>query len=484
MHYKQRQNRDQLLLNPHMEQWVDQDNVVRLIDLIVDKIVDENTFTWSGLSNKGCTSYSPATMLKLLLYCYFNWISGSRRMEKETYRNIEVMWLLGNLRPDHWTICKFRRENKEMIRTAAISFRRFLLDNGYIEGKAIVFDGSKMKAYASREMLSMQSIVSRLFDIEEQLVKYLENTEETDNLEGMLEKEIKEKEELNEKINKLTLEKSKLESIRDEMEKEKVNYISPTDPDARLMKGRDGKIAGYNVQTGVDPKHHMIALADVTNDQCDINLLKGDYENIKTQLGINPNEIIADKGYANIDHIKEISKNPETACYIPIPESASKKKDKENGMEFTYNEQDDSFTCPNDKKLNLVRKGEKKNGRLQDRYQCKDCQGCPIRHKCTLSKYGRTIYRNPDHQWISKYQEWIRSPENIKRIQKRKTIVEHPFGTIKMIMGKFCFVLRKIPKVQVELDIYSTIYNLKRLISIDEMQFLLETAKKYNWKLV
>ena len=102
-------------------------------------------------------------MLKLLLYCYFNWIPGSRRMEKETYRNIEVIWLLGSLKPDHWTICKFRRENKELIHKAAISFRKFLIDNGYIEGKTIVFDGSKMKAYASRDMLSEKSLSNRIF---------------------------------------------------------------------------------------------------------------------------------------------------------------------------------------------------------------------------------------------------------------------------------------------------------------------------------
>ena len=102
MHYKQPKNRDELLLDPHIDQWVGQDSVVRLIDLIIDKFVEENEFSWTGLSNKGCTSYPPSSMLKLLLYCYFNWIPGSRRMEKETYRNMEVIWLLGGLKPGSW----------------------------------------------------------------------------------------------------------------------------------------------------------------------------------------------------------------------------------------------------------------------------------------------------------------------------------------------------------------------------------------------
>jgi transposase-like protein len=402
-------------------------------------------------------------------------------MEKETYRNIEVMWLLGSLKPDHWTICKFRRENKELIRKAALCFRKFLKDNGFIEGKTIVFDGSKMKAYASREMLSEKSILNRVSNIENQLEKYLDNVEETDNLESILEEEAQEKEKL---IKKLKQEKIKLENLKKQMEEQGIKYISPTDTDSRLMKSRDGKIAGYNIQTGVDAKHHMIVLAEVTSDQCDIKLLKEDYENLKEQLDIGPQEIIADKGYANIGQIKDICKNPETECYIPTPEPASKAEDKKNKIEFIYKEQENCYICPNKKQLHLIRKGEKKGGKLQDRYQCKDCEGCPIKHKCTTSKIGRIIYINPDQQWISEYRRRLEKPENLKKIKDRKSIVEHPHGTIKMIMGKFCFLLRKKPKVQVEMDIYSTIYNLKRLINIENMQYLLEIAKNYNWKLV
>jgi len=153
-----------------------------------------------------------------------------------------------------------------------------------------------------------------------------------------------------------------------------------------------------------------------------------------------------------------------------------------NGIAFIHNEQEDCYICLNNKKLRLVRKGEKKNGKLQDRYQCKDCRGCTKRRKCTKSKIGRTIYINPDHQWISSYRAWISQPENREQVKKRKTIVEHPFGTMKMIMGNFCFLLRKLPKVQVEIAIYATVYNLKRLINIERMNYLLEAVENHNWK--
>jgi len=351
LHSKQPKNRNELLLYPHVEQWVSEDNPVRLIDKVVDTFVNENieNITCKGQNSKGCTSYGPGTMLKLLLYGYFNWISGSRRIEKETYRNIEVIWLLGDLKPDHWTICNFRKENKGLIRSAAIEFRKFLIANGYIEGKRIIFDGSKMKAYAKREMYCEKSLNARITKIEEQLDKYLDNSDQTDDLEDRLETESKENEALKSKIKKLEEEKAKLEALKDQLEKSDKNYISPTDPDSALMKSRDGKMACYNVQTGVDAKYHMIVLAQATTDATDIELLKDDFENIKGQLGLIPKDIVADKGYGNLIHIKEIEENNETKCIIPLPEPMSKEQDKANGIEFLYDQENNQYICSNQK---------------------------------------------------------------------------------------------------------------------------------------
>jgi transposase len=233
MHYKTPKNRNELLLYPNIDLWVEEDNPVRLIDLVVESFMKENETecSWGGHSDQGCTSYSPSTMLKILMYCYFNWISGSRRMEKETYRNIELIWLLGDLKPDHWTICKFRRENRDLIRSVAISFRKFLMADGYIEGKLVVFDGSKMKAYAGRDMYSEKNLKSRIENIEQTLDKYFDNLEETDELEDRLEQESNDKEELIKKIEKLEEEKNKLEGLKKQLEESGKKYISPTDPD-------------------------------------------------------------------------------------------------------------------------------------------------------------------------------------------------------------------------------------------------------------
>ena len=485
MHYKKPQDRNELLLNPNIDLWVDQDNPVRLIDLVVEQFIRENpdTCSWGGYSDQGCTSYSPATLLKLLMYCYFYWIPGSRRMENETYRNFEVIWLLGGLKPDHWTICKFRRENDELIRSVAIGFRKFLKSSGYIEGKTVAFDGSKMKAYARREMYSEKQLQSRIENVEKTLEKYLANMEEVDELEERLEQESKEKEELQKKIRKLQNDKDNLEGLKKELKGSGKKYISPTDPDASLMKSRDGKMACYNVQTSVDEKHHMITTAEVTKEETDIALLKTDLEQLKEQLEIIPHEIEADKGYGNIDQIREIQETTGTTCYVPLQEQPFKKRDKENGIEFIYHAEDDCYKCPNGKSLHLFAKNYKQDNQIYNIYSCDDCAGCPLRDKCTKSKTGRRIKVNISHDWIDNYRQWLQRDETKKKIRERKSIVEHPFGTIKMIMGKFCFLLRKRYKVQIETDLYATVYNLKRLINIENAGLLLQKVQNYNWKI-
>jgi hypothetical protein len=389
---------------------------------------------------------------------------------------------LGDLKPDHWTICNFRKENKDLIHWAALEFRKFLIANGYIEGKRVIFDGSKMKAYAAREMFCEKSLNARITKIEEQLNKYLDNSDQTDELEDRLEAESKENETLKAKIKKLEEEKAKLGNLKDKLEKSGKNHISPTDPDASLMKSRDGKMPCYNIQTAVDAKHHMIAMAEATTDNNDMGLLKADFENIKTQIGLNPNSVEADKGYANIDQIKEIEESSLTKCIVPLQEVNSKEQDHSNGIAFVYDQENNQYTCSNDKKLRLLQTNYKHRNQLYNIYKCSDCATCPIKKKCTTSKSGRSIKVNIHHQWIREYKQRIEQPENREKIKQRKTIVEHPYGTIKMIMGKFCFLLRSKYKVQIEVDLYSTVYNLKRLINIENMQDLFKKIEKYNWK--
>lgn len=485
MHYKTPESRNQIMLFPQLDLWIEKENPVRLIDSIIEKIINENPdiFVWKGKTNKGCTSYSPATMSKLLLYCYFNWIPGSRRMEKETYRNMKVIWLLGNLHPDHWTICQYRRENKKQIKQIAIEFRKFLNSSGYIEGKTVAVDGSKMKAYASADMFSEGKIVKRLEKIDDQIEKYLENIDEIDNLEGQLQEEREGRKELQEKIKKLEKNKIKLKETHQHLKSTGKKYLAPNDPDSSLMLSRDGKKACYNIQTGTDKKNKMIVMAEATSDENDLNLLEIDYQTIKEQTEIQPNEFEADSGYGNTRQIKNIEKYSQTKCYVPLRKSGSKDQDKKNNIEFRYNEEKDEFICSQGKKLKLHQKRKEHRGQFYNVYKGVDCGKCPVKNKCTRAKTGRRVHRNINQEWIDKYKASLETRTAKNKIKERKALVEHPFGTIKLMMGKHCFLLTRKPKVQIEVDIYSTAYNLKRLINIEEMDRIMEQINAYNWKI-
>jgi len=485
MHYKLPKNRGEIVLFPQVDLWIESNNWVRLLDLIVDKLVSENPerFIYKGKHKKGCTSYSPATMIKLLLYCYFNWIPGSRRMEKESYRNLELLWLLGDLHPDHWTICQFRRENKEMLRYVTIEFRKFLKENEYIDGNTQAVDGCKMKAYASPDMFTEEKIVNRINKIEEQLDKFLNNAEEIDNLDSQIESEAREKKDLIKKVEKLQQEKLKLEKCQKQLKNSDKKYISPNDYDANLMKTRDGKKAGYNVQSGIDSKYKMVTLAEVTTEQTDINLLEDCYTKLKEQLGIKPKKLLADKGYANTEQLKKIEKSRKTTCYVPLQKNKSKIKDQENGIHFKHNKDDNDMTCSQGKRLKLISRNYKQGNKIYNIYQGQECTDCEIKTLCTKSENGRRVKININYKWINGYAQRMLREHAKKYVRQRKAIVEHPFGSIKLFMGKHCFILTGKKKVQIEIDIYSTVYNIKRLLNVASFNQIKEQIEKYNWKI-
>lgn len=490
MHYIQATDRAEIKLFPEVENWVGQNNPIRLIDLIVDKTICSNPdeFIWKGESHTGRKSYSPATMLKLLLYGYLNKIASSRRMESETYRNLELMWLLGELHPDHWTICEYRRNNEKHVRFITIEFRKFLKAEGYIDGKDVATDGSKFKAYASKDMLSLKNIEKRLEKVNEKLDEYLEEVKKADTIE-VLTKEFADNfdgidinKALIDKIADLQEQVSKLESQKRQLESSGKNYLAPNDPDANLMRGRDGKMPAYNVQTVVDKKHRMIATSEVSTEPNDIGELQNNLDDLAGQLDIVPETAEADTGYFNTNQIKEIEENTKTKCYIPSPKNSKKEEDKKTGIEFTYDKENDEYKCSQGKTLKLKHKNHKHRNQIYNVYQSKDCNDCPLKEKCTTSKIGRIIKRNINQDWIDSFKERMQEEKSKQKIHERKTIVEHPFGTLKWMMGKFHFLLTRKKRVQIEIDLYATAYNLKRLLNIDTIELLMQKVDNHAWE--
>jgi len=482
MHIKEGQNRKDMVMISY-DMMVAQENPVRLIDLMCKKFISDNPWReeWKGTKAKGCKSYPPGAMLALLIYGYFNHVNSSRRLEKEAQRNIEVIWLLEGLSPDHWTICAFRRENDLLVKDLLKSFRAFLLDNKYASTKRIVFDGSKLKAYASRDMLTKECIEKKLESLDKSIAEYLSKLENNDNHDDELETAKEEINKLKAKLHKLEKQRAKNETAKEMLNNSGQNRISPNDKDAILVKGRDGKFAGYNGQTGVEDKGHFIMHNEITTEANDQQQLENCVIKAEEEIGEQIEEVVADKGYYNTTQILDIEEKG-TQCYVSIITSP-RDKEEGSGFFFTYDKTSDTCNCPQGKKLFLLQKNHKHGGTIYNAYKCYDYKDCPIRDKCSKSKTGRTYKRNVRQEELDKYKQKLETTYAKKRIDERKGIVEHPFGTIKWMMGKFNFLLTGKEKVQAEFDIYVTAYNVKRLMNCASFSKLMEQITQYNWKI-
>ncbi|MDR0206099.1 MAG: IS1182 family transposase, partial [Bacteroidales bacterium] len=452
-------SREQLMLPSSIDEYVSQDNIVRFIDAFVDKVLENTSVVLlqKGKSIEGRPSYSPNCLCKLLIYGYLNSISSSRKLEKETQRNLEAKWLLHNLCPDHWTISDFRKDHKDLIKCITIDFRKFLKECGYIKGKSISGDGSKVKAYASRDALSLKQIEKKLTHAEKEIERYLSQLSENDTVEEEQADMLAKSEELKSQIDFLENQIQELKSRKNTLEKAGEEWLSPTDSDARLMKSKNGFMPAYNIQCTSDNESHFITTCEVTNYQNDYHSFKENATTLKEQLDIVPDTYLADGGYANEEDIQSLEEQG-VECIVPFQnENESKKiEEAENGIFFTYDEKSDSFECSQGKTLSLIQKNQKKRQRLYNKYQCKQCSKCPVKQYCTKSKKGRILYRRINGEWLNLYKEKLKTKEFKEKFKLRKCVIEHPFGTMKYLMGQIPILLRGKEKVQIEMDLYST----------------------------
>ena len=486
MQYIEPNDRHQMQLMGSIDDLVESDNPVRIIDKIVDSIVksDIERFEKENVSEVGRPKYHDSVHIKLYLYGYFNGISSSRKLEVETHRNKEVIWLLGGLRPDHWTISNYRKEKGEDIKYVTKKFREYLRDAGYIKLKTVAIDGSKVKAYTNREMLTLEKIEERLTRLDKKMEDYLKRITEADSADDIIEELGEDVGGVNskkyiDKIIELQKQVEALQSQKEILKRENRNHISSSDTEAHLMKSRDGMIPGYNVQIAVDAEHKMIADSEVVSQETDNEMLGEMIESIKEELGKVPQEAIADNGYNKPDLIESLeSRDEEIKLYVAQSNTI---KDREE-IEFEYDDEKDEYKCSEGKRLVLFQKNKLKRKSLTNVYRGIECEGCPIRNQCTKSKNGRLVHRYLNQKWRDNYKERMQSKLGKVKMSLRRQLVEHPFGTIKYLMGKIPLKLRGKQKVSTEINLYTTVYNLKRLINIEPFELLIEKIENYAWE--
>ena len=443
MGYIQPFDRNQLTLPESLDSYISCENPVRLIDVFVDQFIKlhPDFSSYKGNSPTGRSAYSFGTLLKLYVYGYLNSISSSRKLERETLRNMELIWLLGNLHPDHKTIADFRSKQTSGIHECCLDFRRFLVSSGYISGKLVAVDGSKIKANTNRDGLTLDGINRQLALLDTRLEKYLHQLNENDLVETAQEQlselsdELGVESSLLEKIARLSQQVEELQAEKQRMLDEGSQRSFPSDREARLMKTRNGFVPAYNVQSVVDSQHHLIGAMQVTDHPNDFEDLQPSIHAMQEDLQVEVAQAVADTGYANEEQILALEEEGKVIA-VPFNEGDhSPKEDREHGIFFTYDADNDYYICSQEKILPIKDRQVRKHGKLYRKYQGRDCKGCPLIKFCTTSKKGRIIYRRADAEPIRQYMKKCKGMKYKALIRLRKTLVEHPFGTLKYWMG-------------------------------------------------
>jgi len=457
-------DRRQATLFPEsLDDYIAEASPVRVIDVFIDEL------DVSGLGFKtvaevtGRPGYHPTTLLKLYIYGYLNRIQSSRRLEREAQRNVELMWLTGRLAPDFKTIADFRKDNGEAIRLVCREFVVLCRKLELFTDAFVAIDGSKFKAVNNRDRnFTRAKLKRRLQQIDESIERYLGQIASADRQESSAAKAKTER--LEDKIAALKKEMVRLKKLGVRMLKAPDQQISLTDPDARSMatSGRGTGMVGYNVQTAVDTRHHLIVAHEVTNRGHDRTQRHNMANQAKQILAVDELEVVADRGYYKSEEILACEEDGITT-YLPKPQtSGNMAKGKFGRRDFIYHPEDDEYECPAGERL-IWRMQREENGLMLHRYWSSSCERCSIKSQCTTGKQRRVS--RWEHEDVLEAVE-RRLDEEPERMRVRRCTSEHPFGTLKSWMGNAHFQMRTLKHVSTEMSLHVLAYNMKRAISI------------------
>lgn len=465
-------SRDQGGLFPtHLEDFIADDNPVRVIDAFVD-MLDLRALGFSSVDPRatGRPSYHPGVLLKLYIYGYLSRISSSRRLEREAGRNIELMWLTGRLAPDHKTIADFRKNHGDAIQKVCAQFVALCRDMGVFASGVVAVDGSKFKAVNSRDNnFTPTKIVRRIEQAEAHIVRYLTALERADRERGSVSDDVlKEKtDRLKQKVDKL---RARIESLREMqacVEAAPDRQISTSDPDARAMasRGNGTNVVGYNVQIAVDRDHHVILAHEVSNVGSDRAFVKTMGDKALNASGNEQITVLADRGYYSREEVLACAGTGVTP-YIPRTEtSGGFKRGKFTSHDYRYDATHDHYVCPAGKHLTKASDRTRKGRDVEMiTYRSKTaCAGCPLKPRCTPEPYKR-VKRWKHAKVLDDMQARLEQMPDAMKI--RRQTVEHPFGTLKAWMGQTHFLTRTLKNVKTEMSLHILAYNMKRLIKI------------------
>ena len=470
------EDRTQITLLPEcLDDYIAEDNPVRVIDVFIDEL-DLTSLGFEGVvpAVTGRPAYHPAVLLKVYVYGYLNRLQSSRRLEREAQRNVELMWLTGRLAPDFKTIADFRKDNGEAIRRVCRQFVELSRQLGLLGEAVVAIDGSKFKAVNNRDKnFTPRKLKARVQQLEESIARYLADLDRADRDPTSL--PAARVSQLKEKIAAVKAHIRKLGKIERQMLRVPDQQVSLTDPDARSMatSGRGTGIVGYNVQTAVDTKHHLIVAHEVTNLGHDRTQLFSMAKQARSAMGTQDLTALADRGYFNGPEILDCDQAGITPL-VPKPLTSNSKAEGRFGKrDFVYIAEDDEYRCPAGQRA-IKRFTTIENGLTLNKYWPSACPRCPLKAQCTTGDYRR-IARWEHEAVIDAMQQRLDRQPNAMKL--RRQTAEHPFGTLKSWMGSTHFLTKRLPRVSTEMSLHVLAYNLKRVMQIMGIRPLMQAMR-------
>lgn len=464
MAYRCGEDRNQIMLfPPSIEEYIGPNDPVRVYDAFVEALNFDELGIVLDDNKVGNSEYYPKAMLKLLLYGYSYGERSSRRLERATHHNVSFIWLMNGLKPDHKTIARFRRNNKEVLKKVLKQCARICIKLGLIEGNTLFVDGSKIRANASiKNSWTKEKCEQYLKHLDKRIEDILSECDAVDEEEKgqksyvILKEEIKDKERV----------KNKIKKVLQELEEEGKKSINTTDRECSRINSIHGSHAGYNAQLVIDEKEGLIVSSDVVSENNDFYQFAKQIEEANETLEKKCKVACADCGYATTDELKKIDEQG-IKVIVPSQRQAREKESQPFEKEkFKYDLKSDSYICPEGNVLTYSHTNNREKYKVYVIKEGSICRQCSHFGKCTKSPQGRRISRLINEEVREKLEAQYKQPESQAIYKLRAQKAELPFGHIKRNLKVNAFLLRGLEGVKAEMALLASCFNISRMITI------------------
>jgi transposase len=493
-----------MLFYPTLDQSISEDHPVRLLDEIL-RALDWSAWEQQYDGHHGQPPIPPWVMAGVILYGLMRRIRSSRQLEYACTHNIDFMWLAEGRTIDHDTICKFRTKFKGPLKQLFKEVGRLAMRMGLIRLVEVAFDGTRVKANASRHRTwTAERIEAALRELEPQIEKLMEEADAADTAETTfwgegqrrdLPSELADAKKRQERLRELLDELRATDAARTKAGIKTPAQLPKADPESSVMPNKEGGYApNYTPTAATDGAGNFLVDCDVIAGPNEHQELLPSVDRIAEDFGKKPDSVSADKAFGtgpNLEGMEERevdfhtpvessapqegnpAKREDPRQAVPeaeragLPRNCQKKLDKSC---FVYDEATDRYYCPMGKEM-PYRETKKYDGSQGPRtvriYACKGCEGCPLSGECLdpKAKRGRTVGRDAHEPARERMFAKMQTEKGKKTYHRRMHIGETPFAVIKGILEVRRFLLRGLEKVRTEWRWVCTAYNLKKLIA-------------------